>query len=96
MTDPTSSSPFTGYRNNLEVLGELEYDPDSPDEWTTDQIVVLLKSRSCAPDAPWSGSGWGDDHGHTDCWVHGQAAKKLEALEAELVELRSRFDLEGV
>lgn len=78
-----------GYRLNLAALGELEADGE---EWSTANIIRLLKSRSCAPGVPWSGQGWGDDHGHTDCWVHGLAARKLEQLQTRIDELEASCD----
>ena len=83
------SDEVEGYLRNPAALGDLEADwgGGEPD-WSTANIVRLLRSRWCAPGVLWVGQGWGDDHGHTDCWVHGLAAARLEALEQELGELR--------
>ena len=67
-------------RRNPEALAELE--ATGSDEWSTEQIILLLKSRSCPPREPWVGDDWRDDHGHGDCWMHGLAARKLEELQS--------------
>lgn len=78
-------SDIPGYRENPEALAELEYDGTT---WSTENIVRLLRSRSCAPGLLWVGQDWGDDHGHTDCWVHGLAATRLQELEDKLARIR--------
>ena len=84
-------SGIEGYRTNEKALADLglDRDWDKVEEWSTANIVVLLRYRSCAPGALMPGQDWGDDHGHTDCWVHGLAAARLEALEVEVAELRA-------
>lgn len=82
-----------GYLRNPAALGDLEADwGDGEPDWSTANIIRLLRSRSCAPGVLWVGQEWGDDHGHTDCWVHGLAAARLEALEQELSELRAAVE----
>ena len=65
---------------NPEALAELE--ATGSDEWSTEQIIVLLQSRSCPPREPWVSGDWRDDHGHGDCWANGLAARKLEELQS--------------
>jgi len=50
----------------------------------SDELIERLKERACpdglshTADEPWS------DHGHTDCWLHWQAADALAAAEARI------------
>ena len=50
----------------------------------SDELIERLKERACpdglshTADEPWS------DHGHTDCWLHWQAAAALAAAEARI------------
>ena len=50
----------------------------------SDELIERLKERACpaglshTADEPWS------DHGHTDCWLHWQAADALAAAETRI------------
>ena len=58
----------------------------------SDELIERLKERACpaglshTADEPWS------DHGHTDCWLHWQAADALAAAEARLKAVEAERD----
>jgi len=66
-----------------------------------DELIERLKERACpaglsyTADKPWS------DHGHTDCWLHWQAADALAEAEARIeaaaieIEATHRPDADG-
>lgn len=43
-------------------------------------IVTQLRARACPAGKPWTGDNPEEDHGHTDCWLHHQAADEIERL----------------
>lgn len=43
-------------------------------------IVQQLRDRACPAGLPHTGENPEDDHGHTDCWLHHQAADEIERL----------------
>ena len=45
-----------------------------------DELVKQLRERACPAGKPWTGDAPEDDHGHTDCWLHHQAADQIERL----------------
>ena len=51
-----------------------------------DDIVDRLRERACQAGLPHTGDNPKDDHGHTDCWLHHQAADEIERLRALITE----------
>jgi hypothetical protein len=47
-------------------------------------IVQQLRDRACPSGLPHTGDNPEEDHGHTDCWLHHQAADEIERLRSEL------------
>lgn len=47
-------------------------------------IVKQLRDRACQAGLPHTGDNPKEDHGHTDCWLHHQAADEIERLRALL------------
>lgn len=45
-----------------------------------DELVKQLRERACPAGKPWTGDAPKEDHGHTDCWLHHQAADEIERL----------------
>jgi hypothetical protein len=45
-------------------------------------IVQQLRDRACPSGLPHTGDNPEEDHGHTDCWLHHQAADEIERLRA--------------
>jgi hypothetical protein len=45
-------------------------------------LVKALRDRACPAGLPHTGDNPKDDHGHTDCWLHHQAADEIERLRA--------------
>ena len=43
-------------------------------------LVKQLRNRACPAGLPWTADHPQDDHGHTDCWLHHQAADEIERL----------------
>lgn len=43
-------------------------------------LVSELRARACPAGKPWTGDDPKSDHGHTDCWLHHQAADEIERL----------------
>ena len=43
-------------------------------------IVIQLRDRACPAGLPYTADRPQDDHGHTDCWLHHQAADEIERL----------------
>ncbi len=43
-------------------------------------LVLMLRERACPSGLPYTMDQPKDDHGHTDCWLHHQAADKIEQL----------------
>lgn len=50
-------------------------------------IVEQLKNRVCKEGQSHVGDDWKADHGHTDCWLYGQAVTEIERLRDRLVDL---------
>ena len=46
-----------------------------------DDIVDRLRDRACPAHLPWTGDNEREDHGHTDCWLHHQAADQIDRYE---------------
>ncbi len=44
------------------------------------ELIKQLRERACPAGLPWTGSNPAEDHGHTDCWFHHQAADEIEQL----------------
>jgi hypothetical protein len=57
-------------------------DSDANQHDHADELVKQLRERSCPAGEPWTGDYPEEDHGHTDCWLHHQAAKEIEQLRA--------------
>lgn len=51
-----------------------------------DELVAVLRHRACPAGLPHTGDNPEEDHGHTDCWLHHQAADKIEQLQLKIVE----------
>lgn len=49
-------------------------------------IVDRLRERACPAGQPHTGDDPQADHGHTDCWLHHQAADEIEQLRAAINE----------
>lgn len=47
---------------------------------TTFDLPTQLRNRACPAGEPWTGDNPEEDHGHTDCWLHHQAADEIERL----------------
>jgi len=47
-------------------------------------IVKQLRDRACQAGLPHTGDSPKEDHGHTDCWLHHQAADEIERLRSLL------------
>lgn len=47
-----------------------------------DELVGMLRDRACPTGLPHTGNDPKEDHGHTDCWLHHQAADEIERLRA--------------
>jgi len=47
-------------------------------------IVKQLRDRACQAGLPHTGDNPEEDHGHTDCWLHHQAADEIERLRSLL------------
>jgi hypothetical protein len=43
-------------------------------------LVAQLRDRACPAGLPHTGDSPKEDHGHTDCWLHHQAADEIERL----------------
>jgi len=50
-------------------------------------IVERLRERACPAGEPHTGDDPKADHGHTDCWLHHQAADEIERLRSEVKNL---------
>lgn len=58
-------------------------DPDEDVEASiVERLPELLRSRCCRNEL-WAGPDPAVDHGHTDCWFMGLAAREIERLRAE-------------
>ena len=55
-------------------------------------LVTELRNRACPAGLPWTGDHPQEDHGHTDCWLHHQAADEIERLRSKLAQLESETD----
>lgn len=53
---------------------------------TTEQLVQMMRERSCPAGLPWTMEDPVSDHGHTDCWLYHAAALAIEVLENSLSE----------
>lgn len=51
-----------------------------------DELVKQLRERACPAGKPWTGDNPEDDHGHTDCWLHHQAADEIERLLSQITK----------
>ena len=60
-------------------------DNDANQHDCADELVRQLRERSCPAGEPWTGDAPEEDHGHTDCWLHMQAAKEIERLRSLIV-----------
>ena len=49
-------------------------------------LVEMLRERACPSGLPHTGDNPKEDHGHTDCWLHHQAADEIEQLQLKIVE----------
>ena len=49
-------------------------------------IVEQLRDRACQSGLPHTADNPREDHGHTDCWLHHQAADEIERLRALITE----------
>lgn len=49
-------------------------------------IVEQLRHRACPAGLPHTGDDPQSDHGHTDCWLHHQAADEIERLRRLVAE----------
>ena len=54
-----------------------------------ENIVEQLRDRACPAGLPYTGDSPEEDHGHTDCWLHHQAANEIERLQA-IIEMYSK------
>lgn len=54
-----------------------------------ENIVQQLRDRACPAGLPHTGDSPEEDHGHTDCWLHHQAANEIERLQA-IIEMYSK------
>jgi hypothetical protein len=45
-----------------------------------DELVGVLRDRACPAGLAHTGNNPKEDHGHTDCWLHHQAADEIERL----------------
>lgn len=52
-------------------------------------IIEQLKNRACQEGQPHVGDDWKADHGHTDCWLYGQAVAEVERLRDRLVKIEA-------
>lgn len=55
-------------------------------------IVKQLRDRACPAGLPHTGDRPEDDHGHTDCWLHHQAADEIERLRSLIIEWADASD----
>jgi hypothetical protein len=58
-----------------------------------DELVGVLRDRACPSGLPYTGDNPKEDHGHTDCWLHHQAADEIERLRALITEWADTFDV---
>ncbi len=49
-------------------------------------IIQHLRDRACPAGLPHTGDNPEEDHGHTDCWLHHQAANEIERLRSLINE----------
>ena len=60
-------------------------DNDANQHDRADELVKQLRERACPAGEPWTGDTPEEDHGHTDCWLHMQAAKEIELLRSLII-----------
>lgn len=53
----------------------------------SEDIVKRLRDRACPSGLPYTGDNPEEDHGHTDCWFHHQAADEIEYWRSEANKL---------
>ena len=77
------------YGNSYEAFVEAEWDAytEHDDDEDEDDIVEQLKARACPAGLPHTGDAPEQDHGHTDCYLEGQAAAEIERLREEVETL---------
>lgn len=49
-------------------------------------LVAQLRDRACPAGLPWTDENPEEDHGHTDCWLHHQAADEIERLLSQITK----------
>jgi hypothetical protein len=57
-----------------------------------DELVGVLRDRACPSGLPYTGDSPKEDHGHTDCWLHHQAADEIERLRSLITEWADEDD----
>jgi hypothetical protein len=45
-----------------------------------EELISTLRYRACPAGLPHTGDSPKEDHGHTDCWLHHQAADEIQRL----------------
>lgn len=58
----------------------------------SNDIVEQLRDRACPAGLPHTGDSPREDHGHTDCWLHNQAADEIERLRGIIAYTVETFD----
>jgi hypothetical protein len=58
-------------------------------DYMIENIVEQLRDRACPAGLPYTGDDPKEDHGHTDCWLHHQAADEIERL-LNIIKMNSK------
>jgi hypothetical protein len=64
----------------------IDPDIDANQHNRADELVKQLRERACPAGLPYTGTNPEEDHGHTDCWLHHQAADEIERLRSLITE----------